>query len=75
MELTLKPDGHFTWTATVNGQTRSFSGQYTAGGGLLTLVSDHGPAIVGRITGVGDGFNFKLIGGGPGDPGLTFTRS
>ena len=33
VELTLKPDGHFTWTATVNGKTRSFSGQYTAGGG------------------------------------------
>ena len=74
VELTLNPDGRFTWTATVNGQTRSFSGQYTVGGELLTLVSDNGPAIVGRITGVGDGFAFKLIGSGPGDPGLTFTR-
>ena len=25
-------------------------------------MSDNGPAIVGRITGVGNGFNFKLIG-------------
>ena len=33
VELTFKSDGHFTWTATVNGKTRSFSGQYTAGGG------------------------------------------
>ena len=74
VELTLKSDGHFTWTATVNGKTRSFSAQYTAGEGLLTLVSDNGPAIVGRITGVGNGFNFKLIGSGPGDPGLTFAR-
>src|SRR5208337_3792257 len=74
VELTLKSDGHFTWSATVNGKTRSFSGQYTAGEGLLTLVSDNGPAIVGRITGVGNGFNFKLIGSGPGDPGLTFAR-
>jgi hypothetical protein len=41
---------------------------------VLTLVSDNGPAIVGRVTGAGKGFNFKLIGGGPGDPGLTFTR-
>jgi hypothetical protein len=76
IELTLKPDGHFTWTTTVNGTPRSFSGQYTVGGGLLTLVSDNGPAIVGRLTGVGNdnGFNFKLIGSGPGDAGLTFTR-
>jgi len=41
---------------------------------LLTLVSDNGPAIVGRITGVGNGFNFKLIGSGPSDPELTFAR-
>jgi len=41
---------------------------------LLTLASDNGPAIVGRITGVGNGFTFKLIGSGPGDPGLTFAR-
>ncbi|MGZ3396984.1 MAG: tetratricopeptide repeat protein, partial [Isosphaeraceae bacterium] len=73
-ELTFKSDGHFTWTATVNGKTRSFSGQYTAGEGLLTLVSDNGPAIVGRINGAGNGFNFQLIGSGPGDPGLTFAR-
>ncbi len=33
VELTFKSDGHFTWTATVNGKTHSFSGQYTSGGG------------------------------------------
>jgi hypothetical protein len=49
----------FTWSATVNGKTRSFSGQHTAGAGLLTLVSDNGPAIVGRITGADNSFNFR----------------
>jgi hypothetical protein len=49
VELTLRPDGHFTWTATIGGKTRSFSGQHTAGGEVLTLVSDNGPAIAGRI--------------------------
>jgi hypothetical protein len=74
VELRLKPDGHFTWTATVNGKSRSFSGPYTAGGGLMTLVSENEPAIVGRICDLDNGFNFKLIGSGPDDPGLTFTR-
>jgi hypothetical protein len=74
VELTLKPDGHFTWTVTINSNTRSFKGQYTAGSGLLTLVSEQGPAIVGRVTGVDNGFEFKLIGSGPSDPGLTFSR-
>src|SRR5271157_1044118 len=33
VELTLKSDGHFTWSATVNGKTRSFSGQSRPGEG------------------------------------------
>ena len=38
------------------------------------MASSDGLAIVGRLAGVGDGFQFKLIGGGPNDPGLTFAR-
>ena len=75
VELKLEPDGQFTWTATGQGQPRSFSGTYTAGSGLLTLVSSDGRVIVGRLNGAGAGrFQFKLIGGGPEDPGLTFAR-
>jgi hypothetical protein len=75
VELKLSPDGHFTWTHTSQQTPQSFEGQYTAGNGLLTLVRSNGQAIVGRLTGAGENrFNFKLLGGGPGDPGLTFAR-
>jgi tetratricopeptide (TPR) repeat protein len=75
VELALGPDGHFTWGATAGGKTQSFSGTYTAGSGLLTLASDKGPPIVGHLAGTPKGgFNFKLLGSGAGDPGLTFTR-
>jgi tetratricopeptide (TPR) repeat protein len=71
--LAFQTDGKFTWTAVVQGKTRSFSGQYTAGNGLLTLAREDGQAIVGKISGAGDnGFHFALAGGGAGDPGLTF---
>jgi len=75
IELKLQPDGHFTWTTSGQGEPKSFSGTYTGGSGLLTLVSTDGLAIVGRVSGAGDGgFHFKLIGGGAGDQGLTFSH-
>jgi tetratricopeptide (TPR) repeat protein len=73
--LDLGADGKFTWTYTTQGQSRSFQGTYAYENGLLTLVRQEGPPIVGRVTWIGDNrFTFTLVGAGPGDPGLTFSR-
>jgi hypothetical protein len=76
IELNLGQDGHFTWKATTNGSTKSFAGDYAQGSGILTLVGKNAPTIVGHVTGEGSGkFHFKLLGGGPADPGLTFSHA
>ena len=73
--LTLRADGTFNWVYTADGETHKFDGNYTVGNGLMTLArADHG-ALVGRLKWVDDKtFNFKMVGGGPEDAGLTFKR-
>jgi hypothetical protein len=62
---------------TTQGQSHPLSGQSTYGSGLLTLVqAEGGPPMVGRVTWRdADHFVFQALGGGPGDPGLSFSRS
>ncbi len=75
IELKLEPNNQFTWTTSGQGAPKSFSGTYTSGSGLLTLVSTDGLAIVSRVADAGNGtMKFKLISSGPNDPGLTFTH-
>jgi hypothetical protein len=76
INLTIQPGGTFNWQVTQKGQTRQFSGKATYGEGMLTLVQDKGPAMVGRI-GWKDAthMSFHIIGDSPEDPGLTFSKS
>lgn len=73
--LSIQPDGAFVWKVTQKGQTRQFAGHSTFGSGILTLVQDDGPPLVGRV-GWKDPkqMTFKVVGGGPEDPGLTFSK-
>src|SRR5262249_39971108 len=48
--LTIQPGGPFTWDVERKGQKQRFSGSSTYGDGLLTLVQDKGPAMVGRVS-------------------------
>ncbi|TWU14379.1 Tetratricopeptide repeat protein [Symmachiella macrocystis] len=75
-DLDLAKDGKFTWVYTSQGKTDKFSGTYTAGNGILTLVpSDGGGAMVGDMSWDGpEGFNFRMTGGAPNDPGLNFKK-
>lgn len=76
IDLNLKPDNQFTWITKGKDGPKSFSGTAAIGTGILTLASGDGMVIVGRVTGTPNGgFKFKLIGGGPDDPGLTFSRT
>jgi Tetratricopeptide repeat len=73
--LTIQPGGAFTWQVTQKGKTRQFSGASTYGDGMLTLAQDKGPALVGRV-GWTDPIHmtFRIVGDGPDDPGLSFSR-
>lgn len=76
IDLNVKPDNHFTWTTQGKDGPKSFSGTAASGSGILTLAASDGMVIVGRLTGTPDGgFKFKLVGGGPDDPGLTFSKA
>jgi tetratricopeptide (TPR) repeat protein len=73
--LSIQPGGEFIWKVVQKGQERQFSGKSTYGEGLLTLVQDTGPALVGRVTWKDAGhITFHLVGDAPEDPGLSFSR-
>lgn len=74
-QLSLRPDGFFTWVYNQNGMRQQMQGGYSLTNGTLTLQQDGQPAMVGQIYQLaGNRFVFKLVGGDPYDPGLTFYR-
>jgi len=77
IELTIQADGGFAWNVTQNGRTQPITGASTYGEGVLTLaragVEDD--AMVGRVVWKDEShFVFQALGGGAGDPGLTFSK-
>ncbi len=73
--LTIQPTGGFTWQVTRKGKTQQFTGSSTYGDGLLTLVQQKGPAMVGRVSWKDAGhMTFRVVGDGPDDPGLSFSK-
>jgi tetratricopeptide (TPR) repeat protein len=73
--LTVQPGGQFTWSVTRKGQQQQFGGASTYGDGILTLAQDKGPALVGRVSWTdASHMTFRLVGGGPDDPGLNFSK-
>ncbi|MGD9720772.1 MAG: tetratricopeptide repeat protein [Pirellulales bacterium] len=75
ISLDLGSDSKYTWTYAHDGKTDAHSGNYSVADNLLVLNQDQAPAMVGQVASLGDrSFSFKLAGGAPGDPGLTFTK-
>ena len=75
--MTIDEGGAFTWKATHKGQDqpRTFTGKSTFGDGMLTLVQDKGPAMVGRVSWTdATHMTFRIVGDGPDDPGLSFSK-
>ena len=57
------------------GQTQQFSGTSTFGGGILTLVPDKAPPIVGRVSWTDPNhMTFRVVGDSPDAPGLSFSK-
>ncbi|TWT78929.1 hypothetical protein CA13_03260 [Planctomycetes bacterium CA13] len=74
VDLKLNNDGSFAWTATKEGKSSSFSGQFRLENGQLTLVrSNDLQQMTGTWTGSENSFTFKLDGATNG--GLSFSRS
>jgi tetratricopeptide (TPR) repeat protein len=73
--LALQPGGTFDWQVTQKGQTRHFTGKSTYGEGMLTLVQDKGPAMVGRVDWKdASHMAFHIVGDAQDDPGLSFSK-
>ena len=73
--LDLGRDSKYTWTFNQRGKPQAHSGTYSVADNLLVLNQDNTPAMVGQVDALASkSFNFKLVGGSPNDPGLTFTR-
>jgi tetratricopeptide (TPR) repeat protein len=75
VELQLSADQQFSWKATQQDQTQQMSGKYTLANNYLILTASDQNALVGQVAmESGNNLTFKLAGGNPSDPGLTFTR-
>ena len=73
--LTIEPGGPFTWKVSNKGVAQQFSGTSTFGAGVLTLAQDKGPVLVGRVSWKDlTHMTFRVISGGPDDPGLNFSK-
>jgi len=76
VSLTVQPDGAFRWQVTQKGQTREFTGTSNFGGGILTLVPDNTPPIVGRVSWTDPShITFRVVGDRPDAPGLALAKS
>jgi len=77
VSLSIKDDGSFAWTAaTSDGRTQTLSGaSSTFDKGLLVLAPDEGPPLIGRVSWTDPShMTFRVLGDGPDDPGLSFSK-
>jgi tetratricopeptide (TPR) repeat protein len=72
--LSLSDDEKFEWGFNIRGKNQEFGGKYFVDGAILVLERDDGSQMPGLITMAENGFNFKLYGGAPDDPGLDFKK-
>ena len=70
--INLTPDEKFTWGYDQADKHREFGGSYSIDGAVLVLERADGAQMPGLVTLADEGFNFKLYGGNPDDPGLNF---
>jgi hypothetical protein len=75
VSLKVSADDKFTWRVIKGKESQQFTGSSTYGGGILTLVQENGPVLVGGINWTdANHMTFRVAGEGPEDPGLSFSR-
>jgi tetratricopeptide (TPR) repeat protein len=74
--LSLNQDSTYRWRYSQGaGRPQEFVGDYTLADNVLVLKQDGQPTMVGQVTPLSDtSFTFKISGGDPTDPGLTFQQ-
>src|SRR5262249_24089203 len=73
--LSIQPGGQFTWAVTQKGQKKHYSGASSYGDGILTLAQDNGTPLVGHVGWKDtDHMTFHVVGEGPEDAGLSFSK-
>ena len=72
--LDLTADSKFTWSFEQAGKKQEFGGKYSVDGAVLVLERADGAQMPGLVVLSDNGFNFKLYGGAPDDPGLDFKK-
>ena len=74
--LSIKPEGGFNWSVEdKTGKKDAFDGTFSLEDNVLILERKSGGALMGRVTALADNkFQFKVLGGGDSDPGLTFAK-
>jgi hypothetical protein len=75
--LSFESAGRFTWRVDRQGKAQTFAGKLSHENGILTLVQDQNSiTMVGNVQWSDEThFIFKIVGGGAGDPGLSFTKA
>ena len=74
-QLNLGADNKFTWNFSQQDKQQKLAGTFTLADNYLILKASDQNALVGQVAlEPGDKLMFKLAGGSPNDPGLTFTR-
>ena len=74
--LTVGADNKFSWVVGEQSGKRTLAGTSTLGNDTLTLTPDSGDALVGKVAwNDANRFNFQAGGGGPNDPGLSFSKA
>jgi hypothetical protein len=75
IELALAPDNKFVWNVVNQGKSQPIQGTYALDNDVLTLTQSENNAMVGKVALQDDThFRFQAMGGGPGDPGLLFSK-
>jgi tetratricopeptide (TPR) repeat protein len=75
--LSFPGDGRFGWGVNRAGKDQKFAGKSSYENGILTLVQDeNNNTMVGNVNWTDDShFTFKVMGGAPSDPGLSFSKA
>ncbi|HEV3302138.1 MAG TPA: tetratricopeptide repeat protein [Planctomycetaceae bacterium] len=75
VDLSLTDDASFKWSFARGDKSQTFDGKYRLDGSTLVLEYANGGSMVGKVSAEGsDRFSFKMIGGPPNDPGLSFNK-
>jgi hypothetical protein len=75
VSLTIQPAGTFRWDLNLKGQAKQFTGTSTFASGILTLVPENIPPIVGRVSWADTShMTFRAVGDNAGGPGLSFSK-